>query len=43
VFPCGSVLLGDELFIYYGGADTVCCVATAKLDELLDYVLRFPV
>lgn len=42
VFPCGSVLLGDDIFIYYGAADTVCGVATSKLDELLDYVLQFP-
>jgi len=33
VFTCGVVLLGDEVFIYYGGADTVICVATAKLND----------
>ena len=41
VFPTGTVLLGDELFVYYGGADKVICVATIKLKELLDYVLQF--
>lgn len=41
VFPCGSVLLGDEIFVYYGAADTVCGVATAKFDLLLEYVLQF--
>ena len=36
VFACGAVLKGDELFIYYGGADQYVCVASAKLDVLLD-------
>ncbi|GAI47149.1 unnamed protein product, partial [marine sediment metagenome] len=35
VFTCGTVLIGDELFCYYGGADTVICLATAKLNDLL--------
>lgn len=30
VFTCGAVLIGDTVFVYYGGADTVICVATAK-------------
>jgi len=41
VFPEGAVVIDDELFVYYGGADKVCCVATANLDELLDYLLTF--
>lgn len=41
VFPNGGVVLDDELFVYYGGADVVCCVATAKMKDLLDYVLQF--
>lgn len=40
VFPCGAVVLGDELFVYYGGADQVCCVATASLQQLIDHVLK---
>jgi len=35
VFPCGAVVIGDELFVYYGGADSVIGVATMKLSELL--------
>jgi len=35
VFSCGNVLLDDEVFVYYGGADSVMCVATYGLDELL--------
>lgn len=40
VFPCGNVVIGDEIFVYYGGADTVCCVATAKLRDLVEYVMK---
>ncbi len=35
VFTCGAVVRDDTLFIYYGGADTSICVATAKLSDLL--------
>jgi len=35
VYTCGAVVIGDTLFVYYGGADTVICVATAKVSELL--------
>jgi predicted GH43/DUF377 family glycosyl hydrolase len=27
------------LFVYYGGADKVCCLATADVDDLVDYIL----
>jgi predicted GH43/DUF377 family glycosyl hydrolase len=36
VFTCGAILKDGKIFLYYGGADTVTCVATAELDELLD-------
>ena len=35
VFPCGAVIVDGTLFVYYGGADKVVCVATADLSELL--------
>ncbi|HEX8993973.1 MAG TPA: hypothetical protein VF803_01840, partial [Candidatus Paceibacterota bacterium] len=35
VFSCGSVLRGDKLFVYYGGADRVVGVATFSLKKLL--------
>lgn len=36
VFPTGMILEDDgEVRIYYGAADTVMCLATAQLDELL--------
>jgi len=41
VFPTGNVIVGDTLFVYYGGADKYCCVATCSLSELLDYVLKY--
>lgn len=41
VFPNGNVVIGDDVFIYYGGADTVCAVATVPLEDLLAYVLQY--
>ena len=35
VFPTGLLLRGDELWMYYGAADTCTCLATAKLDHVL--------
>jgi predicted GH43/DUF377 family glycosyl hydrolase len=35
VFPCGNVLLGKKLSVYYGGADRVVGVATIDFDKLL--------
>lgn len=35
VYPCGAVVIKDRLLVYYGGADKVVCVASAKVDELL--------
>ena len=40
VFPCGAVVIRGELFIYYGGADKVCAVATIALKDLLTGLLR---
>lgn len=41
VFPCGVVVdsAADELRMYYGAADTCVAVATAKVSELLKWVL----
>lgn len=35
VYPCGAVVIGDKLFVYYGGADAYVGVAAADLDEFL--------
>ena len=37
IFPCAHVVIGDEVFIYYGATDDTCCVATIRLKDLLDY------
>jgi predicted GH43/DUF377 family glycosyl hydrolase len=36
VFPCGNIVRGDTVYIYYGGADYVVAVATASLKEIVD-------
>ncbi len=36
VYPCGAVIIKDTLFVYYGGADSHVCVATAVVDEFLN-------
>ncbi len=40
VFPTGNVIVGDTLYVYYGGADKYVGVATCKVDEILDFVLK---
>jgi len=35
VFPCGAVVIKDKVFLYYGGADKVVCVATMNVNDLL--------
>jgi predicted GH43/DUF377 family glycosyl hydrolase len=39
IYPCGAVVIKDSLLVYYGGADRVACVASAKLDKLLDQLV----
>ena len=41
VFPCGAVVIGEELFVYYGGADSVIGVATMKLSELMNSLITW--
>ncbi len=36
VFPCGSVVRGDNVFIYYGGADRCVGVAQASLKKIIE-------
>lgn len=40
VYNCGTALIGGCLFVYYGGADSVVCVATVSLQALLDRLQR---
>jgi len=37
VFTCGTAEIGDRYLVYYGGADTVIGVASAKKQELLAF------
>ncbi|MCK4428814.1 MAG: glycosidase [Candidatus Aenigmarchaeota archaeon] len=39
-FPEGAVVRGDELFVYYGAADKICCLATCNLNELINSLLK---
>jgi predicted GH43/DUF377 family glycosyl hydrolase len=43
VFPCGKVVIGDKLFVYYGAADKYVGLATCRINDLLDYLARCPV
>lgn len=38
VFPCGWVSEGDNIRLYYGGADKCIALATARVSELLDWL-----
>ena len=40
-FPEGAVIVDDNLYVYYGCADTVIGLATCKLNDLLDYIETF--
>ena len=35
VFSCGAVVVEKKLFVYYGAADTVSCVATVPVKNIL--------
>jgi predicted GH43/DUF377 family glycosyl hydrolase len=38
VYPCGAVIKDEELIVYYGGADTVGCIAHANAQEFLGHL-----
>lgn len=42
VFPCASLADAEtgRIAIYYGGADTVTCLAFSYIDDLIDYIKR---
>jgi len=43
VFPCGLLQAPDGIVrLYYGAADSAICLATARLDDLLEAVLAAP-
>jgi beta-1,2-mannobiose phosphorylase / 1,2-beta-oligomannan phosphorylase len=40
VFPTGACVIDDKLYLYYGGADKVCCLAIVEYSCLLQYLLN---
>jgi predicted GH43/DUF377 family glycosyl hydrolase len=42
VFPCGWILQGDKLHLYYGGADSCVAVAIASLSDVLEFLDHCP-
>ena len=42
VFPCGAVVIDATLFVCFGCGDKHVGLATAELDELVDYLLTCP-
>ena len=40
VYSCGAIVKNGKLFVYYGGADKVSCVATADLDKFLKELIN---
>lgn len=42
VFPCGALVKDGTLFVYYGGADKHCCLATAPMADFMAYLLSCP-
>jgi predicted GH43/DUF377 family glycosyl hydrolase len=39
VFPSGALIMGNKIYLYYGAADTVCCLAFIDLPILLEKLL----
>lgn len=39
-YPCGAVIKGEELLVYYGAADSVVCVASTNLEEFLQGLMH---
>ena len=42
VFPCGWILNGEELSLYYGAADSCIALASARLTEVLGFLEEEP-
>jgi predicted GH43/DUF377 family glycosyl hydrolase len=41
-FPCGAVVIDGTLFVYYGGADKYCCLATCGFDDMMEHLRSCP-
>jgi predicted GH43/DUF377 family glycosyl hydrolase len=40
VFPCGNVVIGNRLLVYYGGGDRVIGIASMELSDLLNQLTK---
>jgi len=40
VFPSGAMIKDDWVYLYYGAADTTCCLAFIQLDSLFDQMFQ---
>ena len=40
IYSCGAVVVDGQLLVYYGGADTVSCVAMANLEKFLQALVH---
>lgn len=40
LFSCANIVVGDEVWVYYAGADRLIGLATAPFDDVLDYALH---
>lgn len=40
VFPEGAVIVGEELYVYYGSGDQGICLATCDVNELLHFLKK---
>jgi predicted GH43/DUF377 family glycosyl hydrolase len=38
VFPCANLVVGDEIWLYYGAADIYTCLATLKFKDAMEYI-----
>ena len=42
VFPEAAMIWQKILYVFYGAADTACCLATAPIEELLEWLVEQP-
>ncbi len=40
VFSCANIVVGDSVYVFYGGADHVIGLAVAPLQEVIDFALH---
>ena len=43
VFPTANIIIDNTIYVYYGAADHLCCLATVDLKKLLDELSKFKI